>query len=159
MVCSGSGKVLGLDWGRVRWGWALSDPERTLASRSGVYTCQNPEEDLAFLERLIHEEGVAEIVLGVPYRMDGSLGPQARQALAFKETLEARFRLPVHLVDERLTSAEAERALLEGDVSRRRRKQRRDALAAVLILQSYLGRSKSKAQAQADAPPGRDNDE
>lgn len=134
------GKVLGLDWGEARCGWALSDASATLASRSGVLSRTDPVTDLEFLKRLVREEGVVEIALGMPYNMDGSTGPQAQLTLAVKALLEAEFNIPVVAVDERLTSAEAERAMLEGGLSRKRRKQKRDALAAVLILQTYLDR-------------------
>ncbi|MFQ6033989.1 MAG: Holliday junction resolvase RuvX [Candidatus Bipolaricaulia bacterium] len=131
-------RILALDLGERRIGLALSDPEGILASGRGVYRRRNLEEDLGYLERLIGEEGVEEIVLGLPRNMDGSLGEQAERALKFKRLLEERLGLPVRLFDERLTSAEAERVLIEADLSRRRRREVRDELAAVLILQGYL---------------------
>ena len=134
------GKVLGLDWGEVRCGWALSDAGAVLAGRSGTYARVSPEADLDFFKRMVEAEGVVEVALGVPYNMDGSLGPQARAVLAAGEALAAALGVPVVEVDERLTSAEAERVMLEGGLSRRRRKRQRDALAAVLILQAHLDR-------------------
>jgi putative Holliday junction resolvase len=139
-----SGRVLALDVGGRRIGLALSDPEGVLASGRGVYRRRNLEEDLEYLKRLIGEEGVEEIVLGLPQNMDGSLGEQAERALEFKRLLGKRMGLPVRLFDERLTTAEAERVLIEADLSRRRRKLVRDELAAVLILQGYLDRARAE---------------
>lgn len=137
-----AGKVLALDWGKVRWGWALSDASRILAGRSGTHRCRGEAEDFAFLETLIAREHVTELVLGLPRNLDGSLGPQAREVLVLRDRLRARLGLPVHLVDERLTSAEAERVLREGGLSGPRRRARRDALAATLILQAFLERAR-----------------
>lgn len=131
------GKVLALDWGEVRCGWALSDATQTLAGRNGVYRLQNDDQDLDFLSQLVHTERVIEIALGMPFNMDGSIGPQAQITLTIKASL-GYLGLPIHLVDERLTSAEAERVLIEGGLSRQRRKEKRDALAATLILQTHL---------------------
>jgi putative Holliday junction resolvase len=131
-------RVLALDLGEKRIGLAVSDPEGLLASGRGVYLRRGLEEDLAYLERLVAEEGIGEVVLGLPQKMDGSLGPEAQGVLNFKALLEERLKLPVALFDERLTTAEAERVLLEADLSRRKRKGVRDELAAVLILQGYL---------------------
>jgi putative Holliday junction resolvase len=99
------------------------------------------QSDLRFLSDLILRYQITEIVLGLPLNMDGSLGPKAQQVLEFKRALEESLKLPVHTFDERLTTAEAERALLEANMSRRKRKTKRDALAAVLILQGYLQQS------------------
>lgn len=131
-------RVLALDLGEKRIGLAVSDPEGLLASGRGVYLRRGLEEDLAYLERLVVEEGIKEVVLGLPQRLDGSLGPEAQAVLDFKALLEERLKLPVALFDERLTTAEAERVLLEANLSRKRRKGVRDELAAVLILQGYL---------------------
>ncbi len=111
-----------------------------MAGRSGTYARVSAEADLDFFKRMVESAGVVEVALGVPYNMDGSLGPQARAVLAAGEALAAALGVPVVEVDERLTSAEAERVMLEGGLSRRRRKRQRDALAAVLILQAHLDR-------------------
>jgi conserved hypothetical protein TIGR00250 len=131
-------RVLGIDFGEKRLGLALSDESRTLASPLAVYERKDIQSDLRFLSDLIFRYQITEIVLGLPFNMDGSLGPKAQQVLEFKRALEESLKLPVHTFDERLTTAEAERALLEANMSRRKRKARRDALAAVLILQGYL---------------------
>jgi len=134
-------RVLGIDFGEKRLGLALSDESRTLASPFAVYERKDIQSDLRFLSDLIFRYQITEIVLGLPLNMDGSLGPKAQQVLEFKRALEESLKLPVHTFDERLTTAEAERALLEANMSRRKRKAKRDALAAVLILQGYLQQS------------------
>lgn len=131
-------RILAVDLGERRIGLALSDPQGLLASSRRVYLRRNIDEDLEYLRRLGEEEGIGEVVLGLPENMDGSLGEQAERALEFKRLLEERLGLPVALLDERLTTAEAERVLLEADLSRRKRKRLRDGLAAALILQAYL---------------------
>jgi putative Holliday junction resolvase len=134
-------RVLGIDFGEKRLGLALSDESRTLASPLAVYERKDLQSDLRFLRDLIFRYQITEIVLGLPLNMDGSLGPKAQQVLEFKRALEESLKLPVHTFDERFTTAEAERALLEANMSRRQRKAKRDALAAVLILQGYLQQS------------------
>jgi putative Holliday junction resolvase len=131
-------RVLALDLGERRIGLALSDPQGILAGSQRVYLRRNIEEDLEYLRRLVEEEGISEVVLGLPQNMDGSLGRAAEQVMEFQRLLKERLLLPVVLFDERLTTAEAERVLLEADLSRRRRRELRDGLAAVLILQAYL---------------------
>jgi putative Holliday junction resolvase len=135
-------KILGLDLGERRIGLAISDETQTIASGLGVYTCRSLSEDLEYLKGLVDREGIELIVLGLPRNMDGSLGVKAQQAQEFKRLLEDALPIPVELFDERLTTSEAERVLLEADLSRRKRKQLRDQLAAVLILQGYLDRQK-----------------
>ena len=88
-------------------------------------------------------EGVGEVVVGLPLRLDGHAGPQAEKVLAFVEALRTTLGIPVATWDERLTSVAAERALIEGGVRRAQRKAVRDRLAAVLILQGYLERKRS----------------
>lgn len=137
-------RILALDLGERRIGLAVSDPGLILASGRGVYLRRNLEEDLVYLEQLVEEEGVSEIVLGLPRNMDGALGEQAERALEFGHLLEEKLKKPVHLFDERLSTAEAERVLLEADLSRRKRGEHRDELAAVLILQGYLDRARAR---------------
>ena len=132
------GRVLGIDYGEKRLGLAISDETHTIASGLEVYERRSPERDLQHLREVVERYGVERVVLGLPLNLDGSQGFKAREALAFKAQLESALDVPVELVDERLTTQEAERVLLEADLSRRRRKEVRDRLAAVLILQRYL---------------------
>ncbi len=133
-----SGRVLCLDLGDKRIGLAISDSTKTLATGRGVYQRRSLDEDFKYLEKLIKEEGISQIVLGLPRNMDGSLGERAQKTLQFKALLEEILKLPVVLFDERLTTEEAERVLLSADVSRKKRKRVIDQLAAVIILQRYL---------------------
>ncbi|MCK4391388.1 Holliday junction resolvase RuvX, partial [Candidatus Bipolaricaulota bacterium] len=96
------------------------------------------DQDLAFLAHLIEGREVKKIVLGLPLNMNGSLGEMAQEVLAFAEELGKKIDIPVDTFDERLSSAEAERVLIQADLSRKRRKTLKDSLAAVLILQGYL---------------------
>lgn len=133
-------RALGLDIGDRRVGIAVSDETGTIASPHGVYTRRSPPEDAAHLARLARELGAEAIVVGLPLNMDGTEGDQAKKARELAEAIVQEADLPVHYVDERLTSAEVERAMREGDLSRRARKRRSDALSAVLILQAWLDR-------------------
>ncbi len=134
------GRVLALDLGERRIGLALSDPEGKLPVRHWVYQRRSLAADLEYLREVVAQEEVKEVVLGLPRNMDGSLGPQAEATLEFKRALEEALGMEVLLCDEELTTAEAERVLLEADLSRRKRKRVRDALAATLILQRHLAR-------------------
>ena len=134
------GRILALDLGERRIGLALSDPEGKLPARHWVYQRRSLPADLEYLHEVVVTEGVVEVVLGLPRNMDGSLGPRAEATLEFKKALEERLGMEVLLCDEELTTAEAERVLLEADLSRRKRKRVRDALAATLILQRHLAR-------------------
>lgn len=130
--------MLGLDVGDRRIGVALSDETATLASSLPTLERVGPRKDLKAVAALVRQHGAVEIVVGLPLRMDGSVGPQAEKVREFAEALKPVARVPVHYWDERLTTVQAERTLIEGDVSRQRRKGLVDQLAAVLILQSYL---------------------
>jgi len=131
-------RILGIDYGHRRLGIALSDEGETLASPLLVYKSHGLERDLDFLIRLIAEREVERIVLGLPLNMNGSLGEMAQEVLAFAAALHEVSSLPVDTFDERLTSIEAERVLVQANLSRKRRKAQSDSLAAVLILQGYL---------------------
>jgi len=131
-------RILGIDYGRRRLGLALSDEGGILASPLDVYSRRKLDQDLAFLTHLIAEREVKKIVLGLPLNMNGSLGEMAQEVLAFAASLHEASSLPVDTFDERLTSVEAERVLVQANLSRKRRKAQSDSLAAVLILQGYL---------------------
>jgi putative Holliday junction resolvase len=99
---------------------------------------KNKRTDLAALDQLIKNYGVGEIVVGLPLRMSGAEGTQSEKMRVFAEELRKRFKLPVHLWDERLTSAEANRVLRDSEMSIKRRGEVVDRLAAVLILQNWM---------------------
>ena len=136
-------RILGLDYGSKTVGVAVSDPLGFTAQ--GVEIIRRKSENkmrqtLARIEELIAQYQVEEIVLGLPKNMNNTLGDRAEKSLELKETLERRTGLPVVMWDERLTTAEAERTLIETGVRRENRKQFLDQMAAVLILQGYLDR-------------------
>jgi putative Holliday junction resolvase len=117
---------------------AVSDPLGITAQGLQTLRRQNKRLDFEQLERVIREYNVSELVVGLPLRMSGQEGTQAEKMHRFAEDLRKRFELPVHLWDERLTSAEANRVLRESEMSIKRRGEVVDRLAAVLILQSFM---------------------
>ena len=134
----GKGRILGLDVGARRIGIAVSDPLGITAQGLDTLQRRNKKQDLAGLESVIREYAVREIVVGLPLRMSGAEGTQSDKMLLFAEDLRKRFRLPVHLWDERLTSAEANRLLRETDLSIEKRAKAVDRMAAILILQGWM---------------------
>jgi putative holliday junction resolvase len=132
------GRVLGLDVGSKRIGIAVSDPLGITAQGLETLQRRNKRQDLAALEAIVREYEVMEIVVGLPLRMSGEEGTQSLKMQVFAEDLRKRFRLPVHLWDERLTSAEANRLLRETELSIEKRAKAVDRMAAVLILQSFM---------------------
>jgi putative Holliday junction resolvase len=134
-------RVLALDPGTRRIGVAISDPTGTIAQPLTTVPAEPAASLVARLAALAAEREVERLVVGLPRRMDGGLGPEARAARALAEDLRHATGLPVSLVDERLTSVAAERTLLAGGASRARRRQLTDQVAAALILQTYLDRS------------------
>ena len=135
---SPAGRILALDVGSKTIGLAVSDPLGITAQGLETIRRKNKRADFAVLEDVLRRHGVQEIVVGYPLRMSGSEGAQSERMAAFAEDLRRRFALPVHLWDERLTSAQANRLLRETNMSIHRRAQVVDRLAAVLILQSFL---------------------
>ncbi|HKT86943.1 MAG TPA: Holliday junction resolvase RuvX [Candidatus Sulfotelmatobacter sp.] len=133
-----SGRILGLDVGARRIGIAVSDPLGITAQGLETLHRRNKKYDLQFLRRIILQYEVKEIVVGLPLRMSGAEGTQAEKIHAFAEDLRKHFKLPVHLWDERLTSAEANRLLRETDLSIEKRGQAVDRMAAILILQGWM---------------------
>ena len=133
-----SGRVLGLDVGQRRIGIAVSDPLQITAQGLETLERRNRRYDFAKLGRLLHQHEIREIVVGNPLRMSGQMGTQAEKMAGFAEQLRQAFSLPVHLWDERLSTAEAHRLLDETTIRDSRRKQVIDKMAAVLILQSFL---------------------
>jgi len=133
-----SPRILALDFGFRRIGLAVSDELGLTAQGLPTLQRSNKRNDFDHLRRTIRQYGVSELVMGLPLRMSGSEGIQSDKVQVFAEELRRKFKLPVHLFDERLTSVEANRVLRESDMSIRRRAEVVDQLAAVLILQSFL---------------------
>ena len=131
-------KILGLDIGEKRIGIAISDELGYTAQGMRVLNRSGLEDDLETIKELIAAERATEVVLGLPKNMDGSLGESAEKVLFFAKKIEESISIPVILWDERWTTAEATRLLVEADLSRAKRRKVVDKLAAVLILQGYL---------------------
>lgn len=134
-----TGRLLGLDVGSRTIGLAVSDPLGITAQGMPTYRRKNKRTDFEFLDRLIREHEIREIVVGYPLKMKtGGQTAGSERMTVFAEELRERFGLPVHLWDERLTTAEASRVLRESEMSIKRRGEVVDQLAAVLILQSFM---------------------
>jgi len=129
---------LGVDYGEKRMGIAVCDPQEWVATPLCVVPIHSEDHALQEIRRLIAETGAEAIVLGLPLNMDNTRGPMAQRVEAFAERLRREIGVPVDLWDERLSSAEVERILLEGDASRARRRAVTDMLAAQTVLQSYI---------------------
>jgi putative Holliday junction resolvase len=131
-------RILALDIGERRIGVALSDPGSILASPLTTIESASDEAARGEIVRLAGEHEVGEIVVGIPVSMSGRWGPQAKRTAAFARELSKLTDIPVKRVDERLSSVQAERMMRESGASPSRDKGRIDALAAAIILQSYL---------------------
>lgn len=134
-----NGRLLALDLGSVRVGVAVSDPLGLTASPSGWFPRRGPVKDVAAVRDLVVEHEAVGVVVGHPLRLTGEAGDTARESEAFAERLRAGgIDVPVILWDERLTTVQAERAMIEGGVRREKRRGAVDAVAAAILLQSYL---------------------
>jgi putative Holliday junction resolvase len=131
-------RVMALDLGELRIGVALSDETETLASALTTLRAVGPRKDAQAIAELVREHEAGAVVVGLPRRLDGTLGPQAAKVLAFVDRLRRSLRVPIVARDERLTSVAADERLAEAGVKRHARKDRIDRASAVLILQEYL---------------------
>lgn len=134
-------RVLGLDFGQKTIGVAVSDPFGWTAQGIEIIKRQqetNLKDSIARIGEIIKEYNVEKIVLGYPKNMNNTIGERGEKTEAFKKKLEKAFNLPVILWDERLSTVGAERTLLEADLSRKKRKNVIDKMAAVFILQGFL---------------------
>ncbi|NOX55390.1 MAG: Holliday junction resolvase RuvX [Planctomycetes bacterium] len=132
------GALLGLDFGTKRIGIAISTPEQTIACPLENYTRRGESADAAHLTALVREHRVVGIVVGLPVHMSGEEGEKARQARRFGRWVSRVTGLPVQFWDERFTSSLADDLLRQADLTRKKRKARRDKLAAQIMLQSFL---------------------
>jgi putative Holliday junction resolvase len=133
------GRILALDLGRRRIGLAMSDELRITAQGLDTLARTSLRDDLAALTKLASDRGVSLIVIGNPIRLNGVEGAQSVWVREFASKLEARTGIPVRLWDERFTTVEAERVLRESGIGREKRGRAVDRLAAVILLESYLG--------------------
>jgi putative Holliday junction resolvase len=135
---SAAGRILGVDYGDVRVGLAVSDPDRKIAFPLATYTRQDRQRDAAYFQDLVKTESVAELVVGLPVHLSGREGQKAAAARAFGACLAEATGLPAVFWDERFTTVEAESALWEAGLTHKKRKARRDKVAAQMLLQAYL---------------------
>lgn len=131
-------RMMGLDVGEKTIGVAVSDELGLTAQGVTVIRRKNHKQDMTRLQEIAHAYDIEAIVVGLPRNMDGTVGPRAQQCQSFAKQVQSTLGLPVHLWDERLTTLSAERTLVSADISRRRRKQVVDKIAASLILQGFL---------------------
>ncbi len=138
--------TLALDVGSKRIGVALGDPSETFAFPLPTIERSNLRADIARIRALVEEHGIRDLVVGDPLALDGTRKLAAEKIDAFVEQLQHAISIPIHRVDERMTSAQANKALLAADLSRERRKRSVDAFAAVLSLESYQARRRRERE-------------
>ena len=139
-------RYLGFDLGTRTLGISLSDVTRTIAStyKTIRFEEKNYDSIIPQIKEIIDEFNIPKIVLGLPKNMNNSLGDRSLETLAFKEKLENSFDVEVIMQDERLTTIEATNYMLKADISRKKRKEKIDSLAANIILQTYLDKERGK---------------
>lgn len=140
-------RIMGLDVGEKTIGVAVSDGLGLTAQGVDVIRRSTIERDCAQLQQIVADYDIEHIVVGLPKNMNGTIGPRAKQCQVFAGEVEQRLGLPVTMWDERLTTMAAERTLISADVSRKRRKQVVDKLAASLILQAFLDAQRRNSHA------------
>lgn len=132
-------RYLGLDLGSRTLGVAISDPTGLIASSYTIIRHNEEYERLiSEVDSIVKDKKIDEIVLGFPKNMNNTIGPKGELSYKFKEMLEKEINIPVHLIDERLTTKQATDLLISNDTSRKKRKKVIDSVAATIILQSYL---------------------
>lgn len=131
-------RILGIDVGNKTIGIALSDPLGYTAQGITTIRRKNEEEDIKQLKELCEKYEVDTIVCGLPKNMNGTIGFQSEKVLQFCEVIKENIDVPIKMWDERLTTVAANRAMLEADLSRKKRKKLVDKIAATYILQGYL---------------------
>jgi len=130
--------ILGIDLGKKRIGIAVSDINQKIASPLRVIENMKFIETLDILKKILTERDVCAIIVGDPINMDGSIGPKSQSSRSFIKNLSKDLDIPILLWDERLSTVSAERSLLEADISRKKRQQVIDKIAASIILQNFL---------------------
>ena len=137
-------KYLGLDLGTRTLGISISDLTKTIATTYGTVNFEEKDYQKAIeeLAPIVEKEPIEKFVLGYPKNMNGTVGPRALETEEFKKMLEERFGKKVEFQDERLSTKEAEGYMIKADMSRKKRKQKIDSLAANIILQTYLDKEK-----------------
>jgi putative holliday junction resolvase len=136
------GRLLGVDYGSVRVGLAICDSERIIASPLAIYQRRDAARDAEYFRELVRSEQVAGLVVGLPVHMSGDEGGKAKEARVFGDWLAGATGLPVVYWDERYTTVDAEDHLRGAGLSRQKRKERLDKVAAQILLQAYLDATK-----------------
>jgi len=131
-------RILALDFGEKRIGVAVSDALNIIAQSVGTIERKGIKNDLKKIQELVREYDASRLIVGLPLNMNGTKGKSADSAIGFVDEIKKEIQVEVEMMDERLTTAQGERILLEADVSRKNRKKNLDKIAAQLILQNYL---------------------
>ena len=134
-------RLLGIDYGTVRIGLALSDPTRTLASPLPFLENNSPQQVTQALSALIQTHQISALIIGLPRNMDGTYGPSAQKVSDFISLIKGTISLPITPIDERLTTAQASKQLAGIGLNQKQLRKKVDSSAACLILQQYLDRS------------------
>jgi putative Holliday junction resolvase len=142
-------RILAIDHGSKRIGFALSDELGWTAQPLETFHRRNPDADIRHIQDLVREHEVGLVVIGMPLRLDGEIGPAAKVVEAFVQLLAPALSVPIVTWDERMTTCAAEDLLIAADVSRRKRKGIVDRIAAAILLQSYL----ASLEEPAASPP------
>lgn len=137
-------RLLGVDFGLVRIGLALSDPSGTICTPLTTMTAKGTPDDQKQIAKLADQYDAKKIVIGLPIKLDGSYGPMARKVQEFRRQLKGYTSLPIIMHDERLTSVEAEKRLKIGGIKFTRKKERVDAAAAAILLENFLSLAQSR---------------
>lgn len=145
-------RIMGLDIGRKTIGVAISDELRLTAQGLKTIIRKEIEEEFLEIRHLISRYQIEKIVVGLPKNMDGTLGKQAEMVFLWIEELRKRIPIPVVVWDERLSTVEATKTLLQADLSRAKRKKVIDQLAASIILQGYLDRKRTQNDEDSPSP-------
>jgi len=132
------GRLAGIDYGTVRIGIAITDSEQRIASPLANYTRRGEKADAEFFRKLVADDRIVQFVVGLPVHLDGRESEKSAEARRFGEWLGKTTGLPVAFFDERFTSVQAEQALLDAELTKKKRKARLDKLAAQILLTAYL---------------------
>ena len=131
-------KIMGIDFGAKRMGIAISDELFITAQGADTIYRKDLKQDLAAISALIKDNNVIELIVGLPISMNGTHSQKTREVLEFVEMLKKAVTVPVNTWDERLTTVQADRSMMEGGMNSFKRRQLADKIAAQLILQCYL---------------------
>jgi putative Holliday junction resolvase len=153
------GRYMALDVGDRRIGVALSDPLQILASPLLIIIRTSDEHALLEITGLVNKHGVEKLIVGMPYSLDGTIGPQAEKVLLFKAKVAAQLSIEIVLQDERLSSVTADQKLKETRKKSARLREKIDAAAAAVILQSYLDESRVTNEDSGPDAPAFDEEE